>query len=491
MSTTANVGTPSKAYAAMAARWKLIDTLLGGTAAMRAAGHEYLPQEERESAKAYSNRLSRSFLYGGLSDTIEKFVSKPFSRKVGIKSDGEMPEKLAEIEWNADLRGSTLTDFAREMFRDGLSHGLSCLFVDYPKTMREDGSTPSAGEEARMGARPYFQHFHSSTVIGARPKIGADGVLVPTVLRVKETRTEEDDNWGEVEKCYVRVYTETYTQEWSKLESESDWKPGPKVAHTLGKIPVIPFYVKRDGFFSALPPFEDLGWMNLWHWQSESDQNHILHWGRFAQLFGSGFSQEEMDKEFELGPNRIIRTTNPNARLGYVEPTGAAIEAGHRHGMSIEARMEVLGLAPAMERIGNQTAMARGIDDSNAKSSIQGWLQSLEDVLDRGYEIAAEMAGQKLPEGFSTDIFKDFTIGHRAQQDIQALIQLASTGKIDDETLLYEIRRRGVLDETTDIQEVMRKAKDQGPPLGFMFGGGDREDPKGEPEDDDDPRAAA
>ena len=39
----------------------------------------------------------------------------------------------------------------------------------------------------------------------------------------------------------------------------------------------------------------DLAWLNLAHWQSASDQRHILHVARVPFLFGRGLSEGEID----------------------------------------------------------------------------------------------------------------------------------------------------------------------------------------------------
>jgi len=59
---------------------------------------------------------------------------------------------------------------------------------------------------------------------------------------------------------------------------------------TLGKIPLVTHYTFRIGDFIARPPFEDLSWLNIEHWQSSSDQRNALRYGRSAILFLQGFN---------------------------------------------------------------------------------------------------------------------------------------------------------------------------------------------------------
>lgn len=499
---TANVATPCKAYNDMACGWEIVDDLLGGTKRMREAGTKWLPSESVEKPQEYKARVDRSFLYGALADTIEKYVSKPFSKKVSIK--GELPDELLGIEEDVDMRGTSLTEFCRALLRDGLEHGLSFIFVDYSKVAEEqpDGEVtlPNKAQERALGARPYLQHFHSSSVIGWRSEV-RNGREVLTQLRVKEKRTEPDGEYGEKDVECVRLFTETYVETFEKATGEADFTSKGKVAHTLNRIPLVPFYVSPDGFMKATLPFESLAWMNIRHWQLESDLGNIIHICCVPILHRTGITAEDKEKgkkgrAVEVGAYRIIDSTDPNAQMNYVEPTGNGVKLGQDERQKVEAHMEILGLAPAMERTADQTAKARDIDDSNAKSSIQGWIRVEESVVETAWKIMAEMAGVELPEDFSIDIFQDFGIGARAQSEIDALIQVRGRGDITHETFLSELKKRAIFDETFDVQKEVEATKNEGPPLGMItnldpsgFGGG-QQPPAKPPVDTREPVAA-
>lgn len=471
---SANIATPCSAYSEMAARWEIIDDLIGGTQRMRDAGTKWLPTESVERPLEYQARLGRSFLYGALSDTIEKFVSKPFSKKVLVK--GDLPEELEDIEEDVDLLGTSLTEFARALLRDGLEHGLSFIFVDYSRVAEDDRdggvSLPNKAREREMGARPYFQHFHSSSVIGWRSET-RNGREVLTQLRVKEKRTVPDGEYGEKEVECVRLFTEEYAETFEKTGTDKEYISKGKVSHTLGRIPLVPFYVSPDGFMKATPPFEALAWMNVRHWQLESDLGNIIHICCVPILHRTGITQEDKEKgrkgrEVQVGAYRIIDSTDPAAKIEYVEPTGNGVKLGQEERQKVEAHMEILGLAPAMERTADQTATARGIDDSNAKSSIQGWIRVLESALENAYRIAAELAAVDLPDDFSIDIFQDFGLNARAQMTIEALHQARARGDLTHESYLDGLRKVGIFDETFDVKVEVEKTKNEGPPLGLM-----------------------
>lgn len=470
----ANVATPCRAYNAMAAKWELIDDLLGGTQSMRDAGQKWLPKEKAENDEAYLNRIAHSFLYGALSDTIEKFTAKPFSKLVTLEG-GDLDPRIQPIYEDADMNGTSLTEFSRAVFRDGLGHGGSYIMPDFQDVARLDEQgqvvTPDLGAEMRGEVRPYFQHFPSSNVIGWR-HVMFGGKKILTQLRVKEDRYVPDGMWGETQRHYVRVYTPDSMEEWVQNEQTGEWVVSiPEKKHTFGRIPLVPVPIRPTGFMTYCPPFEDLGWLNLKHWQSSSDQDHILHYARVPMLVMTGISDEEKKKPTTIGSDRALKFTSVNAKAQWVEHSGAAINAGQADLEKLEARMEVLGLSPALERMGDQTATARQIDDSNVKNAIQGWIRVLESAIKTAYQYAAEMADAELPEEFEVKIFQDFGINARAQQDIAELGAARARKEIDHETYLYELKRRGTLDESTDIKKVMAATKREGPALGLLTAG--------------------
>ena len=69
-------------------------------------------------------------------------------------------------------------------------------------------------------------------------------------------------------------------------------------------VPVVECAVDADYAMRARPPLLDLAWLNLAHWQSSSDQRHILHIARVPILFARGMDTAE--SQIDIGPNRII-----------------------------------------------------------------------------------------------------------------------------------------------------------------------------------------
>tara|TARA_R110000823_G_scaffold105276_1_gene223630 strand:- start:78 stop:788 length:711 start_codon:yes stop_codon:yes gene_type:complete len=202
---------------------------------------------------------------------------------------------------------------------------------------------------------------------------------------------------------------------------------------------------------TADPPFEDLAWLNLAHWQSLSDQRNILRFARMPLLYQFGISEEEIESEITIGPSQLIRSINPDAKMGYVEHGGRAIESGDKDLRNLEAQMEVMGLQPLISKTGGATATGRALDESRTHSNIQAWIRALEDTLGEALAVAGRWMGVELPDDVAVDVFSDFGLTMKAEQDIRALVDMRKSNLITHKTFLEEVKRRGLLSDTVDV----------------------------------------
>lgn len=455
-----SVFNPCDQYKAMQEKWSLIHDLLGGTLAMRAAGKKWLPQEPAEQDDAYDIRLNRNVLFNAYADTIDRLVAKPFSKGVTV-SDG-LPDQLKPLIENTDRAGRSLFTFATDIFRAALNYGMTHILVDFPRM--PEGAT--LADERAIGM-PRFVHIPPPSLIGWGVKDS-----VPTHLRVLETTYEEAPGSWETQKVeQVRVI---YPDRWElyrrNKETSTDVLSDEGVL-TIGSIPLVTIYFKQEGALLADPPLEDLAWLNLSHWQSSADQRAILRFARRGLLFMRGLSEEDMDKKIQIGPNQVFRTTSETAEVRVVEHSGQAIAAGRQDLVDTEAKMETLGLAPLMTKAGGLTATGRAIDEARAVTDLQQWTSEVAKGLTNCFQKAAEWIKTTLPDKFEVSLFKDFAIlGAQVTSEVQSLIALSQSGKISGETLLTEVRRRGLLSETLNIKDELERAKDESPTFGSSFG---------------------
>ena len=177
---------------------------------------------------------------------------------------------------------------------------------------------------------------------------------------------------------------------------------------------------------TARPPLLDMAWLNLAHWQSASDQRHILHIARVPLLFGRNLQVPETG--LDIGPNRLILSDDPSADLRFVEHSGAAIEAGRQDLRDLEEeRMAILGLDLIARRPGHMTATAKAIDAAQRMpltsliTVLQQGLQEMLIAAARWYGLDAAAAGalrlsqsHLLPDDSSARIASWLLAAHQA-----------------------------------------------------------------------------
>ncbi|MBB76519.1 MAG: hypothetical protein CMJ75_18600 [Planctomycetaceae bacterium] len=473
LATTGNsVDTPTLDYARMYEDWELLHDLLGGTRVMRYRREKWLPKEPKEHERNYKIRVERSFLYNGFKDTIKKLTSKPFGRPVTV--DG-LPEedRFEQMLANLDHQGSNATQFARDVFKAGATYGVTHLFVDYPKLPEN----ASRADQERVQARPFLRHITAPQLVGWRSEMGANGEERLIEVRFREVSLEQRGEYGTKRVHKLWVYRPGEYELWESedesgqyrhdsvnffqspnLTKSREWtrKEQGTMSFEIDGVPTIPLvtvYFNREGHMTATPPLMELAWLNLLHWQSMSDQRNILRFARVAQLFGAGFTKEDMKANESISVNQVWRAKDPQAKLSYVEVSGKGIDAGETDLKRIEDRMEVLGMAPLMERTGDQTATGVAVNESKSSTDVLAWIQAVEDGMRRAFTYAFAWEGEDLPDDFRFSIYSDFTIALGRTGDFEQLQEMRERGDLSRETLLNEAKRRGMVAEEVDVED--------------------------------------
>jgi len=484
------VTAPCSAYQDMCIRWELLHDLFAGTLGMREHAAKWLPSEPGEDPQAWQIRVGRSVLHNAYRDTIDKLASKPFSRAITLKEKELLPEPLELIEHDCDREGTSLTSFFLEVWEAASVHGLTHVLVDMPAT-----SVPmTLADERSKGVRPYFTHIPASNLVGWQSITNDVGHRKLTQIRFWESMPENKGKYGDARRGQIRVITcdpngGGGTFEVWRVEDNSDWVLVDSGVHDFKEIPLVTVYFNRSGYMTAEPPFEDLAWLNLAHFQSDSDQRNILRIVRVAPLAATGLSSEELKIPIVIGPRSALKSTNKDAKFYFVEHTGKSTEAGANDLKVLEERMEIMGLQPLVARSANDTATGKKINEGRSDSTVHRWVEMLEAAIDRCYDFAASHIGESaLDEKFGADVFNDFAALMLGSTHGDLLTRIRKQGDITRKTFLYELKRRAILSDRIDpdeeneaveaeAAESMRKAESL---MGLI---GDEDD---EDEDDDD-----
>ncbi|RZL39240.1 MAG: DUF4055 domain-containing protein, partial [Rubrivivax sp.] len=198
--------------------------------------------------------------------------------------------------------------------------------------------------------------------------------------------------------------------------------------------------------------------------QSQSDQDTILHIARVPILTAR---QCGPDFTLKVGASAAVDLGDgPNAELAYVEHTGAAIEAGKVSLDDLKDEMRQAGAELLVIAQVQKTATETSSEDAVGMCALQKIAEGLEDALDTMLQTFADWIGETQGGGH-VDLFDDYGAMTMAEASAQILLQANTAGKISDETLRTELKRRNILSPNVDEEEEVGRIEAQGPPLGM------------------------
>lgn len=445
----------SSAVQTMAKHWPLINVLLGGTSAIREAGKTYLPKWPNEESESYNNRLATATLYPAFERTVKVLASKPFSKTLKLSDD--VPEQMAEWLGNSDLQGRDFQAFSSTVFEECVSHGISYVYVDFP---RAEGIT-TREQEIKAGVRPYFVHYSPWNVLGWRTeRIGGIEKLIQ--VRLKETKLQPVGEYEEELIEQIRVLKIGAWELWQKDSKNNQWSMIDEGVTSMSEIPLVPFYGDRTGFMTGKPPLLELAHQNIEHYQSSSDQQTILHVARVPILTIIGADD---DAQLTVGASTAVKLPI-GADMKFVEHSGQAIEAGRQSLLDLEERIRKTGAELLVLQPGKITATQVQSDNEANKCALQRITENFEDSMNQCLQFMADWVGES--DGGSIELFKDFGAASLSDASAQLLLNSATAGKISDETLRNEYKRRGILSADLDNDEEVERLEGQGPALGMM-----------------------
>lgn len=430
---------------------KIINDLLGGTKTMREMGETYLPKFQLEDAKQYKNRLNRTTLYPALKETLSQMNGRVFFYPIVV---ADVEQRIREnILPDVDLDGNNLDVFASEWFYSALACGVSYVLVDYTNT--KDAQT--LADEKAQGARPYFVHIPPSSVLGFRTE-RKNGKRVFTQFRYKEfvdvvdgdfgVKTIEQINVYEIGKVtkYRPVDGKTGSIEYTKID-EVELKV---VGAVLDFIPIVPFVTDQSKYFGVgKPPLLELAYLNIKHWQSQSDQDNILNTVRVPLLARTGVTEQD---DLRVGGSIIDLPRESN--LFYVEHTGNAIGAGRESIRDLELQMLVAGAKLLVKSVIAMTESQASDERSKEISLLRLYANKFEDALDLALEYAGFWLGIKKVGNVEISGNIDNEVNPNASLDM--VIKLKAAGVISTQSTFEEARRRGLIADslTWEVEQV-------------------------------------
>lgn len=448
-----SVHLPTAEMVELTKKTKIIDDLLGGTATMRKAAQTYLFQMEMEEPDSYRKRLECSTLYPALSETLSQMTGRVFFNPIDVADVTETVQALFD---DVDLVGNNLDVFASRWFYSALAYGCSFALIDFTRVE----AVKSRAEEKALNARPYWVHIKPHQVLGMRTA-RVNGKQAITQFRYVVNEQVEDGEFGVKTVKHVYVYEIGKVRKFSEAEGEFRFESELQLTaqnRPLDFVPVVPFITKRNELTNAIePPLMELAYLNVKHWQSQSDQDNITNIARVPLL--AIYSNDEV-KQLAIGGSAVHLPTGSS--MQFVEHSGQAIASGVESLKDLEEQMKTAGA-----KLLTKTALA--MTDSQARDEAGKEISQLRLLANRfedAIDLALEYTGHWL--GIAKEQVGNVQISGNIENDLDpaasmaSVIQLRNAGVISNQSTFDEAKRRGLLADGLEWETEQERLQSEG-----------------------------
>ncbi|MFH8134206.1 DUF4055 domain-containing protein [Pantoea osteomyelitidis] len=457
-----DISTPNLDYNDMVEAWDINDALMGGTLYMRQLGERYMPRWPNEDKEDYKKRLDVATLLPAYEETIKQDCGRVFAEPVQLSEN--MPEQIANLTKDFDMSGTRLDVWAQELFSLGLQYGLAHALVDFPRM--DSAQIRTRADELSSGARPYATIVNPRQVIGWRSAI-KKGKEILTQLRIREIVVVEGENFEQKKIEQIRHIMPGKVEIWRRSENSeriSVWTKYDEWKTSREDIPLVTLYTKRTGFMRGRPPLLELAHLNIKHWQSQSEQDNIMHVARVPILVTYGL---ETGQVLTIGASSATNFSSRETQgVEYVEHTGSAIGAGKTSLNDLEDQMRQAGA----KLVRPENTSTKSVDQTHEEkmqvsSPLYTMANSLEDALDNILQIMAEWVG--LESGGNVDVRTELDVAEQtfdasAAQAIQSLRQGGDIRRIDAVRALQKLK---IIDPDAKAEDVIDELLNPSPDM--------------------------
>jgi hypothetical protein len=453
-----NPGLLSSAATTMQARTAMLRAVYGGTESMRAQGATFLPQYEKESDTRYASRLASTFALNKLREAVDAASAKPFRTllKVVNNTDPDLDLWTQDI----DLQGNHLHVFAHQLFNNAMLDGMAHVLIDHPSTF----NMPNLAAQKASGARPFFKLYKVDDVAAAYDMyIGGDTKTVH--VRIRGTRADRD-GFKEVLYNQMRVIeidpskSTGIVQLWEQLSTSggSNWDfISEEPLTNMPEVPFVTLYAgEKEADYQVRPTFIDLAYKQIEHWISSSDQRSILSAARFPMLACSGVQIDPDDeKQFAIGPYKVLYAPEANGRWYFVEPKGTAIDSGMKDIEKLEMQMDMMALNPVTGTHRQYVPQnERDIQETRVHSVVHDMAINCQDAIERCIQFMGQWTSKDLSQ-VTAVLNTEFSNTKDRLAEVAQLVAMWEKKGLSREVLLTEVRNRNLLGDDFNIKEEM------------------------------------
>jgi hypothetical protein len=453
-------------YDSHIAAWEKIRDVIAGEDAVKEKGIEYLPslggsgegvlKQLAETGSfitsSYPSYLLRASFYEASSRTVDGIKGVVFKKAPQI----EFPKSQVKLLDNIGEEGTSLVDFAKEVFENVFSIGRHGVLLDFDSNLTD------------ANIKPYLVGFRAEDILNWKiEKIEGENKLVMLVLR--ESGYEEGNSIFEHRAFQKRrvltlnkdIETDGYVYKVTifKLKKNSDKKDewlqekeeNPIIrGKTISYIPFMFFGVNNNTSKIDKSPILGIVNMNLSHYRSSADIEHGRHFTALPTAWVAGFDVAGM--KLEIGSPVAWVSENPNAKAGYLEYKGQGLGAIENALEHKEKQMASMGARLLEEP---RKAVESADSHKQRRSGEESITASIANGLSNGFTKILEWITEwNLLTGEVSIIFNTKYVSDVMQpQMLTALMLARQQGEISRDTFLYNMQKSEILPDGRSVDD--------------------------------------
>jgi len=442
-------------------KWQLMRDALAG----EVAKEKYVPKLSDQEADEYKAYVGRAEFYNATARTQVALTGLLFAKPPKV----ELPEALKSIGENISLDDDSLEALAKNIADECLSVGRCGVLVDLPSVEKADYSKLEA---ERLNLRAYATLYKAENIINWKTtKINGSNVTSLVVLAETYTEPTQDEFVDKIKTRYrvldlhegyyrQRVFSETKA---GNFEVVSEIYPSAN-GRKLEYLPFTFFNVNDLKTAVEKPPLLDLARVNISHFRSEVDLEHGTHFTALPTPYVTGY-QGETEGKLKIGSTAVWAINSPDAKVGFLEFSGAGLSTLENRIAVKEKRMSILGArllldekktAEATETLQMRKSGENAVLTSVASTISEGIVSFLKDIA-----FFENIAGENLIYEINTD----YNLTMIEPQLLAQIIAGIQSGDIPNEVLYDALLKGELMPETIqsyeDYQAKLEQARPQ------------------------------
>ncbi|HKD04850.1 MAG TPA: hypothetical protein VKB79_03015 [Bryobacteraceae bacterium] len=337
-------------YASRAGMWRRYRDLYAGGERFRHNGAEYLVRRQKEPAEVYGERLARVFYENYLGSIIDWYMATLVRKEPGILYEGSDERAKAffnRFALNCDLRGTTLTQFYKEMLTEALVCGKSYIVADFPKGA--GNAMTRADEDAAGLSDAYLVGYTADEVINW--SFDEKGEFEWVVIRTSCLRQDSVRSFGWKKETRWIYYDTTNYEIYEKREGEDN-----KIAliergtHGFAGIRRTPVFDVRipDGLWLT----NKIALLQLEHF----NKSNALAWALTMGLFATPVIYSDREYTQVTGESYYVQLGSTD-RFGWMEPEGKVFQIAADN--LDRLKDEIYRVSYLMQQAGNSTSQSQ------------------------------------------------------------------------------------------------------------------------------------